>query len=78
VRLFRKLWYLQHLNLMQDCTQAELLTVARMTDLRTLERHDQVLRIGELTAHIYALLDGRVLCWMDVSSSISEAALAGR
>jgi CRP/FNR family cyclic AMP-dependent transcriptional regulator len=31
-----------------------------MMDLRTLERHNQVFRIGEPTTHIYVVLEGRI------------------
>jgi len=60
VRLFSTLGYLRHLSLLQDFTPAELLTVARMIDLRTLERHDRVFQIGEPTVHIYVVLEGRL------------------
>jgi CRP-like cAMP-binding protein len=48
------------LSLLQECTLAELLTVARLMDLQTLERHNQVFQIGEPTVHVYVVLDGRV------------------
>jgi hypothetical protein len=57
---FRKLGYLQRLSLLQDFTPAELLIVAGIMDLQTLERHDQVLQIGEPTVHVYVVLEGRV------------------
>ena len=57
---FSKLWYLQRLNLLQEFTRAELLTAARMMDLQTIERHDQVFQAGEPAGHAYLLKEGRV------------------
>lgn len=57
---FSKLWYLQHLNLLQEFTQAELLTAARMMDLQTLGRHDQLFQAGEPAGRVYLLKEGRV------------------
>jgi CRP/FNR family cyclic AMP-dependent transcriptional regulator len=58
--LFRKLEYLRRLSLLQECTPVELQTVARMMDLQTLERHDQVFQLGEPMVHVYLVLEGRV------------------
>jgi CRP/FNR family transcriptional regulator, cyclic AMP receptor protein len=60
VRLFSTLGYLRRLSLLQDFTPAEVLTVARMMDLRALERHDRVFQMWEPTGHLYVVLEGRL------------------
>jgi len=57
---FSKLWYLQRLNLFQEFTQAELLTVTRMLDLQELEQHTRVYQAGDPADHIYFLKGGHV------------------
>ncbi len=57
---FSKLWYLQRLNLFQEFTQAELLTVTRMIDLQELEQHNRVYQAGDPADHIYFLKEGHV------------------
>ena len=55
-----KLWYLQHFSLLQEFTQAELLTVAHMMDMQVLAKGERVFQAGELADHVYFLKDGHV------------------
>jgi CRP/FNR family transcriptional regulator, cyclic AMP receptor protein len=57
---FGKLWYLQRFNLFQEFTEAELLAVVRVMDLRALERHEQVFQAGAPADRVYFLKEGRV------------------
>jgi CRP/FNR family cyclic AMP-dependent transcriptional regulator len=57
---FSKLWYLQHLNLFEQFTQAELLTVARVMDMEELEKQDRIFQIGEPAGNVYLLMEGHV------------------
>ena len=54
------LWYLQRFSLLQEFTQAELLTVAHMMDMQVLAKSERVFQAGELADHVYFLKEGHV------------------
>lgn len=57
---FRKLWFLQRLNVFQDFPRADLVTAARMMDEHTLKRHDSLYQSGEPADRVYFVKQGHL------------------
>jgi CRP/FNR family transcriptional regulator, cyclic AMP receptor protein len=57
---FRKLWFLQRLNVFQDFPREDLVTAARMMYEHTLKKHDRLYQSGEPADHMYFVKQGHL------------------